>query len=485
MRRVQTLVIGSGFGGLSAALTLAEQGQQVVLAEALKYPGGCASTFTKQGYEFEAGATLFSGFGPGQLMSGWIERYALDVQVQMLDPIVELRAPGFTLPIPTDRAALVEALAAQAGDKAPGVRAFFAEQERVADALWALFDDPAMLPPFGMKEALAHAARTPRYLPLLRLIGRPVQAALERHGVHEVSSLRIYLDAVCQITVQSPAAQAEAPFAMGAMDYYFRGTGHVKGGIGKLAWGLVHAIEQAGGEVRMSSRAQAMRRQDGGWVVTLRGEEVFAERVVANLLPQAVMALSGERSPPLEQLAERVEQGWGAVMLYLAVDGLALERQQAHHLELVQDPAVPFVDGNHLFCSIGAAGEDPSGARTVTVSTHVSLAELRALSQDQQAERVGEIQAHMERGLQALAPALCQDRLATFPASPRTWERFTRRPGGFVGGVPRSAGLHNYQGMIPGPVLPGLYLVGDSVFPGQSTLATALGGVKLGTWMAS
>jgi len=28
-------------------------------------------------------------------------------------------------------------------------------------------------------------------------------------------------------------------------------------------------------------------------------------------------------------------------------------------------------------------------------------------------------------------------------------------------------------------VRPGLWMVGDSVFPGQSTLATALGGVKV------
>ena len=485
MREVDTLVIGSGFGGLSAALTLSEQGVDVLLVEGLKYPGGCASTFTKQGYAFEAGATLFSGFGPGQLMRGWIERYELDVQVQMLDPIVELRAPGFCLAIPAQRAELVSRLAALSGDKAQGVRDFFEEQRRVADSLWALFDDPAMLPPFGLKQALAHAARSPRYLPLLRLIGRPLQAALERHGVHEVRALRTYLDAVCQITVQAPASQAEAPFAMGAMDYYFRGTGHIQGGIGQLAWGLVSAIEQCGGEVRMSTRAKSLRRHDGMWRAELRGETVQARRVVANLLPQAVMAMTESQTPELLALSERVEQGWGAVMLYLAIDGESLERPHPYHLELVQDPDQPYVDGNHLFCSIGGAGEDPSGQRTVTVSTHVALAPLQTMSKDEQEQRISAIQAKMEQGLKALAPELVTHRVATFPASPRTWERFTRRPGGFVGGIPRTAGLHNYQGMIPSPFLPELYMVGDTVFPGQSTLATALGGVKLGTWLSS
>ena len=56
-----TLVIGAGFGGLSAALHLADAGQRVVLCEALNYPGGCASTFRRDGLQFEAGATLFKG----------------------------------------------------------------------------------------------------------------------------------------------------------------------------------------------------------------------------------------------------------------------------------------------------------------------------------------------------------------------------------------------------------------------------------------
>ena len=364
MRHVDTLVVGAGFGGLSVALTLAEQGADVLLVEALKYPGGCASTFTKQGFKFEAGATLFSGFGPGQLMREWIDRYGLDVQVQMLDPIVELRAPDLTLRIPAQRSELVSRIVALSGDQGQGVRDFFEEQHRVADALWALFDDPAMLPPFGLKEALAHAARSARYLPILRLIGRPVQVAMERHGVHQVRALRTYLDAVCQITVQAPASQAEAPFAMGAMDYYFRGTGHIQGGIGELAWGLVSAIGQCGGEVRMSTRVKGLRKVDGGWQAELRGETVQARRVVANLLPQAVMAMSGTQTPELRALAERVEQGWGAVMLYLAIDGEALEHPHPHHLELVQDPDLPYVEGNHLFCSVGGAGEDPSGHRT-------------------------------------------------------------------------------------------------------------------------
>jgi phytoene dehydrogenase-like protein len=39
---VDALVVGAGFGGLGAALSLAERGAWVVIYEALKYPGGHA-----------------------------------------------------------------------------------------------------------------------------------------------------------------------------------------------------------------------------------------------------------------------------------------------------------------------------------------------------------------------------------------------------------------------------------------------------------
>ena len=93
------VVVGAGFGGLSTALRLSELGARVAVCEALNYPGGCAATYTHAGYRFEAGATLFSGFGPGQLFRWILDRYSLDVEVETLDPVVELRTPGFTIPI--------------------------------------------------------------------------------------------------------------------------------------------------------------------------------------------------------------------------------------------------------------------------------------------------------------------------------------------------------------------------------------------------
>jgi hypothetical protein len=45
--------------------------------------------------------------------------------------------------------------------------------------------------------------------------------------------------------------------------------------------------------------------------------------------------------------------------------------------------------------------------------------------------------------------------------------------------LPRRKGLHHYLKLGPSQIARGVWLVGDSVFPGQSALATAIGGSRV------
>ncbi|HBY95519.1 MAG TPA: hypothetical protein DEP84_16445 [Chloroflexi bacterium] len=57
-----------------------------------------------------------------------------------------------------------------------------------------------------------------------------------------------------------------------------------------------------------------------------------------------------------------------------------------------------------------------------------------------------------------------------------TFERYTRRTHGLVGGFPQTS-----LGTALGPRLPveGLWMVGDSIFPGQSTAGVTLGALRV------
>jgi phytoene dehydrogenase-like protein len=480
--RYDVVVVGAGFGGLGAALTAAERGARVLLLEALNYPGGCASTFRKNGCRFESGATLFSGFGPGQLFESWTRRHGLHVEVDFIDPVVEFRAPDFRLAVPPDRDRWVDAISQLPHASRGAVERLVQAQVEVADPLWNLLDHPERLPPLSASAVAAHLRSLPSYLPLGRYVARPLGRFLDRWGIRPGSPLRTYLDGLCQITIQCETARAESPFALGTMDYYFRGTGHVRGGIGRLAWALVEAIKAAGGQVEFAHRVRRVVRSGEGWEVWARRRRFRAERVLMNLLPQDVAGLvpAGAESPTLSRMARRVERSWGAAMLYLLVKPPPGAGPEARHFELVADPTEPLVGGNHVFCSISGADETdraPAGLRTMTVSTHVPMSELDEASDP--GAWVAATQARMRATLRGQLPEWRVESEMT--ASPRTFERFTGRSRGFVGGVPREAGLEHYLSLFPRPVLRDLWLVGDSVFPGQSTLATAIGGQRTAT----
>jgi len=480
---VDVAVIGAGFGGLGAALSLAERGASVVLYEALNYPGGCASTFTRKKMRFESGATLFSGFAEGALFDRWIKAHKMAVDVRTLDPIVELRTHGYSLAIPPERARFLAQLEAVPGAPIAAIRAFFAKQKQIADALWQLFDDDTLLPPLNLHSLARHALRSPAYLPILPFLGKPLGAVLRDYGLADFAPLRLFLDGVCQITVQASAEEAEAPFAFSTLDYYFRGTAHVHGGVGVLAWEMARAVERLGGRLRFTDRVDRLERVGDTWEIHSRKGLVRARALCMNTLPGAAARLLGGACTARERLQKqegRVQEGWGAAMLYRVVPAGKIARPEAHHLELIADRTAPFLEGNHVFCSVAAGDEEraPNGARPVTISTHVPLPALRALAPEAQGAYIQAVQDRMRETLAALAPELTEEVLE-MPGSPRTFARFTLRENGAVGGVPRRAGLANYEGLFDGMLAPNAWLVGDSVFPGQSTLATAVGGRRV------
>jgi all-trans-retinol 13,14-reductase len=55
-----TIVIGSGIGGLAAASLIAQAGQSVLVLEQHWAAGGCCHSFTSDGYRFGTGTSQLS-----------------------------------------------------------------------------------------------------------------------------------------------------------------------------------------------------------------------------------------------------------------------------------------------------------------------------------------------------------------------------------------------------------------------------------------
>lgn len=93
-RRPHAVVIGSGFGGLAAAVRLGARGYRVTVVERLDAPGGRAYAYRQDGFVFDAGPTIITL--PFMFEDLWTlcgKRMSDHVQLVQTDPFYRLLFP--------------------------------------------------------------------------------------------------------------------------------------------------------------------------------------------------------------------------------------------------------------------------------------------------------------------------------------------------------------------------------------------------------
>jgi len=90
--RPHAVVIGSGFGGLAAAVRLGARGYRVTVLEKLDAPGGRAYVFRQDGFTFDAGPTIVTApFVLEELWGLCGKRLAEDVDLRPMMPFYRIR----------------------------------------------------------------------------------------------------------------------------------------------------------------------------------------------------------------------------------------------------------------------------------------------------------------------------------------------------------------------------------------------------------
>ena len=308
------IIIGSGAGGLTAAVALAHAGKKVLVLEQHDRPGGWTHSFTLSGYRFSPGVHYIGDLHEGGHLRDIYEGLGVSQHLTFC----ELNPDGYDhiivgdkrVDFPRGKENLIERLESQFPHEAKGINSYFADLTNMMASVRSLADlsnplKSAMSIPTVFKWARASGADL-----INAHISDPVLRGVlaGQSGDHGL-----------------PPSQASAFMHAGITDHYLDGGYYPLGGAFTLPRAFVRALKRAGGEIRLQCRVKRIL-VEGRKVLGVEldsGEEVRAGVVISNADPEVTFGqLIGKDklSSRLKRKVDSVTYSTSCLSLFFATD---------------------------------------------------------------------------------------------------------------------------------------------------------------------
>ena len=293
------IVIGGGAGGLTTALTLAQQGARTLLLEKNPDVGGYANGDGEQGFYWDHGGHILLAYRLGSSARQVFERLGIDQRIEMVPDLQNFQCvfPGARTEIPADLTMAAERLSRQYPAERAGITRLLLDMERMVADLdtvvpsFRIADVPGQRRPLDrvleqfqrpwLGDAVAPLAGR-LHLPghtLLKYQNRTLQQMLDEYL--RDPDLKATLSMLC-VGIGTAPSELSAVIASVFLVHALRPMWMPTGGFGRLAEVLREMFLEAGGTVVTGAevlRVLVARGRARG-VMTTDGRGYTADAVV-------------------------------------------------------------------------------------------------------------------------------------------------------------------------------------------------------------
>ena len=317
MEEFDSVIIGSGVGGLATAICLARAGQKVLVLEQHYVPGGWSHSFTLHGQRFSPGVHYVGLLGEGESTNELYRGLGIAndlVFFRMNKNAYEHCYIGdeiFDLPAGIEN--LKKTLSSHFPKEEKNIHEYLSLVQKVNEELQLI---PKLK---GLWQKITVPFRTKNFgkfalFPLKKVIGWHIKNTM----------LKAVLNIQCGDHGLHPS-RACFPVHCSVMGHYFNGGYYPMGGGGGIIKAMTNGLKKHGGEVRVKQNVQKIiiENKKAIGVQLENGQQIFAKNIISNADPSITyLKLIGKEnlSNSLIKKLQKTKYSVTSLILFLTLD---------------------------------------------------------------------------------------------------------------------------------------------------------------------